>query len=130
MGDVAVTERVIATSLAVPAQTLANAPVSTAVDLGQTQITGLRIIVPRGHVGLTGLAVFVGGTRVVPWIDQGSAWLISDDDKFDLPLNTQAAAGITMRGFNTGQLRHTFYLWWTVNDTLYMRRPAPLLVPL
>lgn len=130
MGTVAVTRRTVATSLVVPAQTASASPLSQALALGQTQIVGVRIIIPRGHVGLTGLQILNGGTRILPW-DDATAWIVGDDEKVDFDLNTQAANTMTLRGYNTGQLQHTFYLRFEVDDNQYLRRPqSNLLVPL
>ncbi len=130
MGTVAVTRRILAVQFTVPALTASSAPTSQVLALGQTQIVGVRIVIPKGHVGLTGLQVLNGGTRILPW-DDASAWIVGDGEVFDVDLNTQAAATMTLRGFNTGQLRHTFYLRFEVDDDLYLRRPVSgLLVPL
>lgn len=130
MGNVAVTRRLLTPTLTVPAQTLSSSPTVQSFNLGQTQIVGLRVVIPKGHVGLTGLQLLNGGTRIVPW-DNATQWLTGDDEIVDIDLNTQAANTMTLRGFNTGQLQHTFYLRVTVDDLAYTRRQeSNLLVPL
>lgn len=129
MAEVALTNRVVGVEFTIPAQTAIAAPATLAVNLGSTQLTDLRIIIPKGHVGLVGLQVRYGGAQLIPW-DNVSTWLRGDGEDYTYPLNTQITSNLTLRGYNLGRLPHTFLLRFIVDDKLFLRRPsATMIVP-
>lgn len=121
MGNVAVTRRTIERKFTIPRNTLESAPLVETLDIADTQLVEVNVIIPAGHVGLTGLAIRLGTTRVLPW-DDATAWLRGNNENRTFPIFTQAPGVATILGFNTGVLEHSFYLRFLVDDTLYLSR--------
>lgn len=119
MGNVAVTRRIIERKFTIAANTAEATPHVETLNIVDTQLIEVQVIIPRGHNGLTGLAVRLGTTRVLPW-DDPTAWLRGNDENRTFPVYTQAAAVATILGFNTGQLAHSFYLRFLVDDDAYL----------
>lgn len=101
--------RVYEADLTVPAATPAAAPVSMLWAFDQGTLVSVRIVVPSGHSGLTGIRVLWAGTPIIPFA--GAGFIISDDDKMEWEINQEINAGsITVQGYNTDIYPHTFYL--------------------
>lgn len=119
MGNVAVTRRIIERKFTIPRNTPSTAPATQALNIVDTQLVSVNVIIPAGHMGLTGLAVRLGTTRVVPW-DDPNAWLRGNNEDKTFPVYTQGPAIATLLGFNTGVLEHSFYLRFLVDDDAYL----------
>lgn len=128
MGQVGPRVRTFATQHAIPASTPQSAPVTQTVDLGQTQLIEVEVVIPNGHVGLTGLLIRVGDTQVVPWTNTTTTFLVGNNEVRRFDCNTQAGAGIVVRAFNTDVLQHSFYVRWTVDDNQYLTVPQRRLI--
>lgn len=127
MGKVAITRRIVETKFTIPRNTLSTAPLSSAVALGRTQLVEIQVIIPNGHVGLTGMAVQVAGQRVLPW-DDPLSWLRGNGEDRTFPLDVQTDARVVLLGYNTGVLEHSFYVRWTLDDAQYLRTDATRLI--
>lgn len=96
--------------LTVPAGTPASAPVSAVVPVTTGWIGKARLTIPDGHNGLTGWALQVAGTTVIPY--SGSGYVISNNHVYEWELNRQVNTGqVVVMGYNTGQFPHTFYFY-------------------
>lgn len=90
-------------------------PVSAAWDLGKVILERLRIRLPPGHAGLTGLAILYSGVPIVP-SEQPGVFLVGDDEVFETDVNWEISGPLTLSLFNTDIYSHTFYLAATVRD--------------
>lgn len=107
--------RVYESQFTVPAGTAIAAPVSQPVVLEDARLDTVRVLVPDGHSGLTGLRITWGGTQIMP-INAGQ-WIISNDEIFDWPADEEVTAnGLSLTGYNTDIYPHTFYLRFQVSD--------------
>jgi hypothetical protein len=107
--------RVYEAQFTVPAGTAIAAPVSQPVALEDANLDTVRVLVPDGHSGLTGLRITWGGTQILP-INAGS-WIISNDEIFDWPADEEVtASGLSLTGYNTDIYPHTFYLRFQISS--------------
>lgn len=108
-------KRLYGTTFTVPAGTAIAAPVLAAVPLEDNWLESVRIVIPDGHSGLTGLQVRWSGVQVVPY-GQGT-WITANNEIIDFPWADEiTAGGLALAGYNTDVFPHSFWLRWTVAD--------------
>lgn len=107
--------RYVGARLTVPAATPENAPHGEDVSLGRVELVAVHVTVPRGHAGLTGLAVTYAGTRIVPWDDPGE-WVVADGAEFTFDIGIEVGGPVRLSGFNLDVYDHTFHLRLQVAD--------------
>lgn len=98
-----------------PANTPSTAPVEIAQLAGGLYVVEqVRIVVPAGHVGLTGLALAFGHQPVIPF--NTGAFISGDDEVFDYQLGDYPN-GVPWTVFvcNNDVLAHVWELRWQVN---------------
>jgi len=116
--------RVYEADLTVPAGTAIAAAVSAVWALDEGTLVNVRIVVPPGHNGLTGVRVLWAGTPIIPY--GGAPYIIANDDKMDWDINQDVNTGsITVQGYNLDIWPHTFYLRGLL-DRLGSSMPAGL----
>ena len=114
--------RLYTTNFTVPALTAIAAPFSQAVPLDDVQLDSVRIIIPPGHIALTGLAIFWSGTQIVPY--GAGTWISGDDEIIDYPFDGEITEfGLSCVGYNTDIFPHSFKLRWLTTD-LYTGGPV------
>jgi hypothetical protein len=91
----------------------ANTPIDTPTivpwPLADANLDFIDIIVPDGHSGQTGVAVFWSGTQIVPW--GNDTWIVANDEKIHVPVNSYITiSGLSVYAYNLGQFEHSFYL--------------------
>lgn len=102
-------------NVTVPAGTLAATPQLTQWPLENNTLDQVEIVIPSGHVGLTGVRVLQASQQIVPWGNSG--FISSNDEKLIIPLSTEiGASAISVQTYNTDVYPHTFYLRATVRD--------------
>jgi hypothetical protein len=90
--------------------TPAASATTTAWPLGTVWLESVHLTVPRGHAGLTGLAIIDAGQRIVPYSDAVN-WIIADSFDEDFALGMQVSPALSVRAFNTDTVySHAFYL--------------------
>lgn len=109
-----VTRQLHTCRLTVPAGTTAAAPATAVCDVGHVELSEVEVVVPSGHVGLTGFALAYANQRIVPWAgDLG--WLVADDDKVTVPVGIEVSAPVVLQGYNLDAYDHSFYVRLTVD---------------
>jgi hypothetical protein len=99
----------------VTAGTAIATPVSQALTPSEEIVTDLEIVIPTGHVGLTGIAIFYASRQVIPF-DTGD-WITANGDVIHWPLSDFPTGGQWVaKAYNTDVYDHSFYLRWLVND--------------
>jgi len=87
--------------LTIPPNTPKYSPKEVKIPLEGDFITGITVVIPPGHAGLTGLAIFYGIWQFAP-LPPGE-WFIGDNEKidwverFEIP---EGKAEIILRGYN------------------------------
>lgn len=118
--------RYIPLVVSVPAGTAENAPQSTDVDLGQVNLDAVHLIIPTGHVGLTGIAIEVASKRVLPWSDSATDWVKGNGLRETFDVGLEVGRGVVVKAFNTDVYDHGFHLRFEVTDIIDERPAAPL----
>jgi hypothetical protein len=108
-------DRVEVATVTVPAGTAPDTPISTDVSFPPGTVTGIEVVIPDGHAGLTGLALGQAGSAVIPATP--GAFLISNDEKI-----TWDISGALNNGdwqaicYNRDGYDHTFYLRFLITE--------------
>jgi hypothetical protein len=124
-----VAQRVYQTQFTVPLGTLASAPASLALPPNEETIERLEIVVPKGHGGLTGLAIFYGPQQVIPY--NVGTFIVADGVEIGWPMERLPTGKQWIaKGFNTGVFDHSFYIRLLVHDTPDPSRAPFVPVPL
>jgi hypothetical protein len=113
-------------TVTVPAGTPATSPLIVPWPLVDANLDFIDIIVPDGHNGLTGVAVYWSGTQIVPWGTE--SWIVANNEKIHTPTNTYiTVSGLSVYAYNTGVFPHSFYLrahvTYTTNPVVGMEGP-------
>ncbi len=91
-------ERLRALVVTTPANTAIAVPQSTVWNLGRGELARLEVVIPDGHVGLTGLAVVWGGRQLVPY--EGGEWIVGNNDEVSLELDLYVDSRVTVLTYN------------------------------
>lgn len=114
MPNRSVTTRYVDTSIAVNVNTGPLVPARSVVDLGAVILDEVTVVIPRGHAGLTGVAVELAGTRILPFREGG--WIIGDGSEMSYVVGIEVGAGLAVVAYNQGSTVHSFHLRWRVTD--------------
>jgi hypothetical protein len=120
-------ERVRTVTITTPANTTQANAISTNWTVGHGIVERVDVVIPGGHVGLTGIQVLWGGRQMVPY--DGAEFLTGNDDEITVELGVWVQAGIlVVRTFNTDDaFPHAFLLRAYVTD---LEPAAALVLPL
>ena len=108
-------DRVYPFTISTPAGTPRANPVITALPLEDAQVSEVRIIIPSGHVGVTGIRLKQSKQQVVPW--GNDQYIVGNDREVKWPFAAPiGATGFSCESYNTGQFPHNHYLEIVVTD--------------
>lgn len=100
----------------VPAGTAIAAPFSQAMPMEDGKLVSIRLVIPDGHAGLTGIRFTRAGTQIIPYSETIS-WIISNDDKIEIAYDgDMSITGLVAVAYNTDIFDHTFYVLARVDD--------------
>ena len=107
--------RVYQAEVTVPAGTTQAAPVTQAITLEDNTLDVMRLIVPNGHNGLTGIALLWGNA---PWFPYGAGEFIqSNDELIDYPYGEEITENALVAvAFNNDVYDHKFLLRFNISD--------------
>lgn len=98
-----------------PANTARAAALSTDVSFRPGVVVGVEILIPDGHLGLTGLQIATAHTPVLPYAV--GQWIIGNDEKIEWALIEQPETGNWQAiAYNTDGFTHTFRIRFLVSD--------------
>lgn len=101
--------------LTVPASTTPGNPTVLAVPLEDNTLVDVEIVVPAGHVALTGVRVLSSNQQIIPW--GNLSWIKANDYVRVFEYNDYIGAkAISVNGYNTDVIPHTFYLRFHIRD--------------
>ncbi len=120
-------ERVRAVTITTPSNTAQAAPQSTNWTVGNGLVDRVDIVIPSGHVRLTGIRLLWGGRQMVPY--DGAEFIQGNDDEITVALGVYVHTGIlVVQTFNTDDTYvHSHLLRAYVVD---VEREAALVLPL
>lgn len=83
-----------------PPNTPAATPQSTTWTLERGAVERMDVVIPSGHVGLTGVAFSWGGRQIIPY--EGGEWITGNDDEVTVELDFDLSArALTVLTYNT-----------------------------
>lgn len=112
---------VIAGKTSIAAATTTQWPVT------QGHLHSIRIQIPSGHNGVTGIRITYQGQQIMPW--SNLAYLVGSGDTFNLPWDAEImATGLAVVAYNTDLVSHQFWLLADITPDLG-QPPAPYAGP-
>lgn len=107
MGRV-VQDRYFAQRLTVPAGVPSTSPISIAFPVPPLILVGCELVIPDGHVGVTGFAIEFANRRIVPWGGEDD-WIQGNADELAFTVNFEVGDGLGFVLYNEGAYPHSFY---------------------
>jgi hypothetical protein len=94
---------------------LSTAPTVTPLTMREGQVDRIDLVIPAGHAGLTGIALFHSGNQVIPY--KAGAFFRGDDQVRSWPVaRYPIGAAWTVRTFNTDVYDHTHMITLLITD--------------
>lgn len=119
MGD-----RYYPAELTVPASTPPGSAISLAVPLEDETLVDIEVIVPAGHVALTGIRVLASNQQILPW--GNSSWIKANDYVRVFEYNERiGASAMSIQGYNVDSVPHTFYVRFHIRDVQDANQGSP-----
>lgn len=92
-----------------------NAPVTTAINLGDIFCYSVDFVVPRGPNALMGFNLSYAGSIIVPWSPSGAPgsaapFLIVNDWQENVTIEAEIGASLSFVAYNQGFWPHTVYM--------------------
>ncbi len=106
---------IYAFSITTDPETVAGSPKETDLTLEKGFLAHARVLIPPGHAGLTGLALFKESGQIIPKTDP--SWFIGDDYVYEYPVDIDVdlwsgAYKLQAKTYNTDDtFDHTIYLY-------------------
>jgi hypothetical protein len=108
-------DRYYQTTFTVPPATLASNPATVAVQTEDALLVDIEVIIPDGHMGLTGIRVRQSGQQILPWANL--SWITGNRYERVFQVNTEIGSkSLSLQGFNTDFRNHTFYVRFHLRD--------------
>ena len=124
MASRSLTRRIFPYTIPVDPGTSPDAPETFQMTVPDTKLTSLELVVPTGHVGLTGIAFFYAGQQLLPW--PGTAnWIIAEGERFDWQLGIEVDGSVDVAAYNQGLYLHQFYVRMTLDDLILPGQQSP-----
>lgn len=90
-------------------------PSSFAAITENAWLVDVEIIIPSGHVGLTGIRVMQSGQQIIPW--GNLSWITGDNYQRVFAVNTEIGArSLSVQAYNTDFFAHTFHVRFHLRD--------------
>lgn len=107
MGRV-IEDRYFARRLTVPAGVPAAFPIAISFPVDPLILVRCELVIPDGHVGVTGFAIEFAGRRIVPWGSEDD-WIQGNADELAFNVNFEVGTEIVFMLYNQGAYDHSFY---------------------
>ena len=121
----AAVERVEVFDITAAAQTAKASAVQTAISFPPGDVVGVEIVIPDGHMGLTGIQLGQANAQTIP--RTAGAFIVGNDEVIRWPtegfLNNGKWSAIV---YNTDSLPHTFHIRFLLREL----RKGPALPPI
>lgn len=131
--SVLVPSRVEVFDVAAPAGTAKAAPLEVPTNFQAGELVRVRIVIPDGHNGLTGIQLAVAHAQAIPYT--AGAWIVGNDDDVAFEAIGYPNSGAwSAFVYNADIFQHVFHVRYEVADFAYISRtvvapavPTPLL---
>lgn len=91
-----------------PAATLLSAPLITQVNLGDIMLHTVKVRIPSGHAGQTGMQINLSGEPIIPW-GRPPQFINGDNDNLLYDYEDEVTNGLTISTYNLGRYPHRHY---------------------
>ena len=99
----------------IPGFTPSTAPVETVLLGEDAFLVDVEIVIPTGHVGITGVRVLQSRQQIIPW--GNLSWVSGDGYSRVFEVNSEVGAdSITVQAFNDDFHTHIFHLRFHIRD--------------
>lgn len=115
-------------TILIPANTPANAMLTTDTSFPVRIVEGVEIVFPRGLNGSVGVQILNSNMQAIPANNGG--FIIGSDEPIKWPLENQITSGSwQVRAFNTGRYPHTIFIRYLLKypDLLAGAATVPLI---
>lgn len=107
--------RTIPFDVLTPGGTLIASPQSTPLGLEDAKLNEVRVIIPDGHCGLTGIRLLQSGQQIFPW--SNLHYLIGNNRVISFPYTGEiTVSGLVAVTYNLDTFNHTHYLEIVIED--------------
>lgn len=91
-------------------------PIETQLTFDPGNVTGVELLIPAGHGGLTGIALAIAHQIIVP--ETVGGWVVGDDDLISWPLDGYLNTGAwSAFAYNTDPVNdHSWYLRFLIDN--------------
>lgn len=129
MARIELADRVEVFTIVVPASTTSASPYSQDLEMRAGELVGVELVIPDGHLGLTGIQLAIDGQAVIP--ATRGAYIVGNDDVIEWPLGGFPTGGQWQAvAYNTDVFAHTFYVRLLLTELeLAASRPRRLVEP-
>lgn len=116
-------DRVHVVAVTTPAGTPATAPLRTVLGLQTEAIERVEVVIPAGHAGLTGIALAIGDSRVIP--AEGD-FITGNDEVISWPVEGSLYQGrLEVHTYNDDVFDHTHHVRVLTTLPAAVARPTP-----
>lgn len=121
--------RISVSDVTVSANTAKTSAVSTDISFNPGPVTEIEIIIPDGHVGLTGIQLAQAGQAIIP--EDGSTFIVGNDEVIRWPIDGFIDSGNWQAiCYNTDIHNHSFHIRFLIDSNLANQQVSPLPTPL
>lgn len=109
-----------------PANTTALNPLLTPVKLGDVMLHSVRIRIPPGHSGQTGVQIRLSNNAIIPW-GNITTFIVGNDDRIDFDYGDEVTSGLYIATYNIGRYPHSHFLQF-INTPISLAIAGPATV--
>jgi hypothetical protein len=103
-----IADRYFAERLTCPAGVPAASPIAIPFPVDPLVFVQCELVIPDGHVGVTGFAIEFAGRRIVPWGGEDD-WIQGNADELTFSVNFEVGTELVFMLYNEGAYDHSFY---------------------
>lgn len=129
MSSIAAAERVEVFDVTAAAGTAQATPTETAITFAPGQVVGLEIIIPDGHMGLTGIQLAQAHRQTIP--RTAGAFIVGNNEVIRWPLDGYLNTGSwSAFVYNLDAIEHHFQLRFLLVELARSTAPPTILPPI
>lgn len=108
----------------IPGFTPSTAPVEFSLVTENALLVDIEIVIPTGHVGITGVRVLQSHQQILPW--GNLSWVQGDGYSRVFEVNAEIGSkSLSVQGYNDDFFQHVFHLRFHLRDLTDARAVAP-----
>lgn len=101
-----------------------TSPTAFLIPTEDAFLVDIEVVIPSGHVGLTGVRVLQSRQQILPWANL--SWISGDNYSRVFQVNAEIGAdSLSVEAYNEDFNNHTFYLRFHLRDLSDSSIPGP-----